>query len=875
MHSGVGRTFRPTIYILLFVSGESVKDCQSIRIVLRKEGKCWLSDELTAEKLSAVENFDLKTSILGVRMATRRNKAVHSLPGRIRLRVPGLRGDPVLAEAIASHFASSPGISAARVNVHTGTILVEYSSQYWDEPGVILSVEEKRKARFSEPEQETGRGVREAVRTWSAPREHRMLEQGWRGGDRHVEEGRRSGWQRRLADEERAGREQAPERVNTPEAAPRGREDLRGVLTSPSVTRRSLKTIFTGFTLVLLLLKRQILGRSPLVGSEAVADGATVVGLIAAYPLFLWGLKHPQQAKRLPYDAIINALSFTLLVLQESIGGLLLTLLVHLSKLSMGIDQAKARQIIRQVGILPQRSWLIAQGVEVPVPTRRLAAGDLIAVHQGETIPVDGRVAGGEADVGESQLTGIPRPVWKGREYPVLAGSEVLQGHLRIRVERTGRSTRIGAMIRSAARRKSLADRVYQERMDRIVLFSLLLAGGVFLLTRDAERTLAVLFAGAPAAAGLALPTAAGVAVGQALDRGIYVRDEKHLLTAADINALVLDKTGTLTEEKAEIREITVIGREYTKAGIIRLAAAAERRAGHPVAQALRAQAVTLHGTPMPAPEKSEEISGFGVKARFKDEEVLIGNFRFMEREKVDLAKVEAKARRHQHLGLDPVFIAVNGQVRALLAVHEEISPQSAQLITALRAGGIGKIVLVTRDTREAAKRAADELGITEYYGELTPEDKAALVRSLKGEGFKVAVAGDGLDDAPAMAEAELGIAVGCMGVDSAAKVAGIVIPQREPQRVAEVIYLGQRLKERINQNLSIAFGLNVTGLGLGAAGILTTVGASVVGNIGVIAVIANTYGKTWAEEVSGGVGEVRHAPLLYGGSLPPVVPVP
>lgn len=765
----------------------------------------------------------------------------------------------MLAEAIASHFAGSPGISAARVNVHTGTVLVEYSPQYWDEPGVILSVEETRKGRFSGPEQETDRGVREAVRTSSAPREHRMLEPGRRGGDRHGERKRRSGWERRLADEERAGRERAPEGVKAPETGLPERLDLRGVLTSPSVTRRSLKTVFTGFALGTLLLKRQVIGRSPLAGSEAVADGATVVGLIAAYPLFLWGLKHPQQAKRLPYDAIINALSFTLLVLQESVGGLLLTLLVHLSKLSMGIDQAKARQIIRQVGILPQKSWLIAAGGEVPVPTGSLAAGDLIAVHQGETVPVDGRVVGGEADVGESQLTGIPRPVWKGPEYPVLAGSELLQGNLRIRVERTGRSTRIRAMIRSAARRKGLADREYRERMDRMVLFSLLLAGGILLLTRDTKRTLAVLFSGAPAAAGLALPTAAGVAVGRALDRGIYVRDEKHLLAAADINALVLDKTGTLTDEKAEIREITVIGREYTKAGIIRLAAAAERRADHPVARALRAQAVILRAAPMPEPEKSEEISGFGVKARFKDEEVLIGNFRFMEREKVELAEVEAKARRHQHLGLDPVFIAVNGQVRALLGVHEEISPQSAQLITALRAGGIRKIVLVTRDTREAAKRAASELGITEYHGELTPEDKAAVVRSLKGEGFKVAVAGDGLDDALAMAEAELGIAVGCMGVDSAAKVAGIVIPQREPQRVAEAIYLGQRLKERINQNLSIAFGLNVVGLGLGAAGVLTIVGASILGNIGIIAVIANTYGKTWLEEAFGGAGEVRH----------------
>lgn len=805
-----------------------------------------------------------------------RSKTVHWLPGRIRLRVPGLRGNPKLAQSIEGHLAGLPGISGIQVNVRTGTVLTQYSPQYWDGYGVILVIEDKRQEDLAQLacEQEIGRkavGLRisqqkEAGLNNSVPRAQQWVERHrrseddrWGEGKRRDGEKRRSGRQRRVEGEVLAERLQRVERQqvwNLEMSRRQSQEDIRVILKSPSVTRRSLKTIFSGFALMALLAKRQILGPSLLAGSQIVVDAATLIGLVSAYPLFLWGLKHPQQTKRLHYDAIINVLSFSLLILQESINGLLLTLLVNGSKLSMGIDQAKARQIIRQVGVLPQKAWQLVDGVEVQVPIFRLVAGDIITVHQGEIIPVDGRVAGGEADVGESQLTGIPHPVWKGLEHPVLAGSEVLHGHLKILVERTGRSTRLNAMIRSVAHHpQAPANQEFQERLDRMVLLSLLVAGSVYIVTRDTKRTLAVLFAGAPVAAGLVLPTAAGVAVGQALDQGIYVRDEKYLLAAAEIDAVVLDKTGTLTDERAEIREITVVGRGHTEQGIIRLAAAVEGRADHAVARALREKAQALHGAPLPAAEESEEIPGFGVRARFRSQNVLIGNHRFMEKEKVNIAKVEAKVRRYLHLGLNPVFVAVNGQVHGLLAVHEGLSPQSGRLIETLRTYGIKKIVLVTRDTNEAAERAAEELGITEYHGELTPEEKAAYVRVLKEQGFKVAMAGDGLDDALAMAEADVGIAVGCMGVDSAAKVAGIVIPEREPERVVETIRLGQKLKKRIDQNLSIAFGLNITGLGLSAAGLFSAVNATVLGNIGIISIMVNSYSGKWSTEAIGKIG--------------------
>jgi len=616
---------------------------------------------------------------------------------------------------------------------------------------------------------------------------------------------------------------------------------------SPMLTRRAYKIFLISSALILLFTKQKILGPSLLSNSKTLKNTATVIGLIIGYPIFLWGLKYPRQTRRRSYDLVINTITFTLLLLQESFTGLLLTLFTNYSKIIMALDFTRTNQITARIGKLPEKVWVLIDESEIAIPLDKLEIDDIVLVRNAETIPVDGKVVDGVAVVDESQISGKSKPNNKKSGDRVLAGTEILDGSLKILVEETGFHTQLSKLTRNAVHRNDRPDEaIFRDRIDRMVYFSLVAAGGIYLLTRSVNRSLAILLAASPAAAALAVSTANGVAIGKGIQRGIYVKNGNYLWDASQVDTLVLDKIPSLTQMESSIEEIVVTNKNYSQSDILRIASVVEGKEGNPLVKAIHERGYQMHFGPILAGGEAEFIPKLGIRAKTKGKKILLGTKSLMLAEDVNLKKAETKVLRFRHLGLNPIYLAVEGKLCGLFGVRETIRPEVREAIGQLRALGIRKIILLTRDELEAAESVANQLGITEFYSGMVPNKKAEFIKTLTMQGHKVAMLGDGIDDALAMSEAAVGIAWGKKGVDSAAKVAGIVITAQNPQVLVDTMLLAQKTKEVAKQNINFAIGLNVIGLGLGAGGLINNVNAAFLGQMGTIVTVFNTYYQKW-----------------------------
>lgn len=735
------------------------------------------------------------------------NNLVHHLPGRLRLKVPNLRGNQRLAAVIDEQLMTMPGVTSVRANPRTGKVLVYFNSLRTDHNSIIIRVDE----------------IQNAGTNAIQPQYH-----------------------------------QYPKNL-IPFREP---EEL-------SLGRQVLQVMFSGAVLLLLFFKHRTIGRSPLSNSSQLFHLATITTIITGYPIFCSGLEQLATRRRVNYNLVISATAMALLILRESFSGLLVTWVVNLSSLLQTLNLIKAHQSIKNVVELSGADvWLLVNGSELSVPVNRIVPGDIIVVHPGESIPVDGTIVSGEASVDESRITGLPSPGYKNTGGEVLAGSQVLDGTIHIRVERAGRETYVSKIIDNVdSQLKPDRYGVYpadDRRSERLISLSLILSGVVYLLTRNTGRSLAMLLAACPSALSLAAPSAIGSAIGGAAHRGIYVRDGKYLLAAGHVDTVVFDKTGTLTTPNSEIAEVVVVNKTYTAEEVIAFAALAEGISGHPVAKAVRHKASQMHVGPHLAAEQITAIPGLGVVALVSNQQVLVGNERLMTDRQVSLSKIRAKVTRFRHLGLSPVFVAVEGKLCGLLAIRESLKPGSLESIERLRVSGIDKMVLLTGDSQNAAEMTAGKLGIEESYGGFQPEQKAEVVHSLRNQGRTTMVVGDGINDIQAMADADTSIALGCTGVESAACAGGIVIPAHDPLKVVEAIRLGQETREVIKQNYSFATGVNVIGLGLAAAGLINPLSAGLFTNIATLAVIINSMGLSKKK------GPARQKKTIYNNSPPP-----
>ncbi|MFC9109276.1 heavy metal translocating P-type ATPase, partial [Streptomyces harbinensis] len=475
--------------------------------------------------------------------------------------------------------------------------------------------------------------------------------------------------------------------------------------------------------------------------------------------------------------------------------------------------------------LAPPKALVIRDGRPVEIATSEVAAGDLLLVRPGAKIAADGTVEEGESDVDESMVTGESLPVPKAPGSTVIGAGINTNGTLRIRATEVGADTalaRIVRLVQEAQNSKAPGQRLADRAAFWLVLVALvggLLTLAAWLLFTDRPLGTAVLFAitvvviTCPDALGLATPTAITVGTGLGAARGVLFKNAGALETAARIRTVVMDKTGTLTRGRPEVTAV-VPATGYDENTVLSLTAAVERESGHPLAEAVVRHAEQRHIT-APDARRFENLPGHGAVAEVDGHRVVVGNPRLADREGIDLADLAARRDALAATGHTVVVIGVDGRPAGLIALADAVRETSAEAVTALHDLGI-EVVMLTGDHRVTAERIAGRLGIDTVIADVLPEDKAAKIAELQHRGHRVAMVGDGINDAPALARADLGIAIGT-GTDIAIETAELVLMRSDPLDVPTALRIGRATVHKMRQNLGWAIGYNALALPIAA----------------------------------------------------------
>ncbi len=507
----------------------------------------------------------------------------------------------------------------------------------------------------------------------------------------------------------------------------------------------------------------------------------------------------------------------------------IITLIVLGKLLEVRAKGRTSAAIKKLMGLRPKTARVIRGGQEVDVPVAEVQVGDLVVVRPGERIPVDGVVIEGRSAVDESMLTGESMPVEKEPGEKVIGGTINKQGMLKFEATAVGKETALAQIIRlveeaqgSKAPIQKMVDRVSAYFVPAVVVFAILSfvvwwASGAGFVPALLRLT-AVLVIACPCAMGLATPTSIMVAIGKGAEYGILFRNSEALETAHKVNAVILDKTGTITVGQPAVTDL-VVSESWPGSleDALRLAASAERGSEHPLGEAI-VQAAQEKGLALADPAGFQAIPGHGIAAQVDGRQVLVGNFRLMTTRQVDLNGLEPQAEALQRKARTAMWLAVDGQATAVIGVADTIKEGSREAIEEMHRLGL-LVAMVTGDNQATAEAIAAEVGIDRVFAEVLPGDKAAIVKQLQEEGYVVGMVGDGINDAPALAQADVGFAIGT-GTDVAMETADVVLMRGDLRTVPQAIRLSRATMRNIKQNLVWAFGYNVALIPI-AAGVL------------------------------------------------------
>ena len=482
--------------------------------------------------------------------------------------------------------------------------------------------------------------------------------------------------------------------------------------------------------------------------------------------------------------------------------------------------------------LAPPKAIVLRGGEPVEIATAEVQLGDILLIRPGSKIPVDAEVIDGRSEVDESAVTGESLPVSKGPGDQLVGATINKNGTLRARTTAVGSDTalaQIVALVQQAQNSKAPGQRLADRAAFWLVLVALVAGLLTFLIWavvvgRSVEDSLlfaiAVVVITCPDALGLATPTAIMVGSGLGARRGILFKHAMALEHAAALDTVVLDKTGTLTRGEPEVVAVAT-AEGFTEGELLRLAAGAERESEHPLAQAI-VKAVEAQSLPLPRAETFEAVPGHGALAVVEGRHLAIGNQRLLDREQISLDGLGERAAELAGEGRTTVGVAVDGRAAGIIAIADAPRETAAEAVRALKDLGI-RPVMLSGDSRATAERIASEVGIDEVIAEVLPADKAAKVTELQGEGRKVAMVGDGVNDAPALAQADVGIAIGT-GTDVAVETADVVLMRSDPLDIATAITISRGTVRKMRENLAWAVGYNSLALPI-AGGVLEPLG--------------------------------------------------
>lgn len=496
---------------------------------------------------------------------------------------------------------------------------------------------------------------------------------------------------------------------------------------------------------------------------------------------------------------------------KEYLAGSVVLMIILIAEYIASASTEKARSSIKElIGSVPKTAIVKNNGSERTVQIVDLKIGDIVLVKAGEKIPVDGKVTEGKASVNQAPITGESIPAEKTLGNEVFAGTIVESGALNIEMTKAGADTvfaRIISLVEDAESQQAPIEKFTDKVAAWLIPVVFIFVGGVYFFTRDIKLVIALLIFTSPAELGLATPLVTISAIARAAREGILIKGGLFLEELAKVNTIVFDKTGTLTMGSPTVNKVEIIDKSYTENQLVQFAAAADRRSGHPLANAILNYAdksKLAYGEP----ENFELVKGRGVSATVDGKSVLLGNKSYMEESTIAISATSASNTD------TAVYLAVEDKLAGIIYISDAIRAGAKEMITGLRKSGIKNIVMLTGDNQETAKHVSTQIGITDYRANLLPEDKINIIKELQKNGDKVAMVGDGINDAPALVQANIGIAMGAMGTEAAMEAADIVLMQDNLDKIAKTRAISKKAYRTIRENIFVGVGLvHVTGI--------------------------------------------------------------
>jgi len=601
-------------------------------------------------------------------------------------------------------------------------------------------------------------------------------------------------------------------------------------------------TIFTLVSL-LLLIAATIAAPDGVINSAHAHTwlflAAALVGSVYIWWSAIQGIRERDFTADIP---VSFATAAALIIGQYSAAAVVAVLLLLGGMLEEFVSARAGNALDSLAKLLPDRVTVRRDGKDQVVPLEEVRSGDLLLIRSGDRIPVDGTVSLGTASVNQAAITGESLPVEKQVGDLVYAGTLNEVGALEVHATRVGTETTLGEirrMVEEAQAQKAPIERILNRYARFYTPAALILGAMVWWWSGDILRAITILIVFCPCVMVLATPTALVASIGNAALRGSLVKKSATIEAMAKITTVAFDKTGTLTFGQPRLTTIQPLG-QATETELLRLAASAEQLSEHPLGRAV-VQAALAQEVAVPDPEEFTALPGLGVRARINEAEVAIGRPRLLSEQGIEVREdVAAQARNLAAKGRTVIVVARNGEVQGILVLEDTLRPEASQVIRRLKKLGI-RTVLVTGDNMVTAERIAGALGISEVHAEVLPAQKVEIVKQLQAQGQSVAFVGDGVNDGPALATANVGVAMGLGGTDVAIETAEIALLSDDLAKLPHLLSLSRRAMRAIKQNLIFSLSVLTIAVGLAIPGILLPVTGALLHELSSLPVIANS----------------------------------
>ena len=569
--------------------------------------------------------------------------------------------------------------------------------------------------------------------------------------------------------------------------------------------------------------------------------GSAVIGGI---PLFMLAskavfIKHDITAGFMASVAMIAAI-----IVGEYSAAALVVFMFAIGDWLENLTIARANNALRDLAqLVPPTVTVRREGGETTIPIEQVTIEDVVLVRSGERIGVDGMLLSGSASVNQSAITGESMPVEKKIGDEVFAGTLNEVGAFELRVTRLGQDTTLGQivqMVKDAQSQQAPVQRLANKYAKILVPVTFSIAIAVFLLSGEIIRAITVLVVVCPCALVLATPTAVVAAIGNAAKRGMLVKSGAVIEQVGKVDVVAFDKTGTLTYGKPVVQEVISLNGLHCDE-LLALAASAERFSEHPIGRSI-VQALEIKNLPLREPQEFNVLPGYGVTARIGEHRVVMGNRALLAEQGIAWpGELDTRVQGLETQGHTVIPVAINGSIAGLVTLADTPRPEAKNAIAELKRLGIREVIMITGDNPRTAERIAHELGIDRIFANVLPQDKLKIIRELQAEGRKVMFAGDGVNDAPALATADIGVAMGLAGTDVALETASIGLMADEIELLPQIIDLSRKSLGVIRQNVIFSMSMNVLSLLLGGFGVIGPAIGALMHELSALPVLGNS----------------------------------